>query len=153
MSREHCRVNTPRAPCVLHRAQCKHFAIVAGFRIRDMSFTAYMAVTYVQNRLHVCTGQAECIYRTAYMYVRNSRLQAMAALLLFMLQSRRLRFRIPMRSLIFSIYLILPNYLIHYRTGVYSASNRNYYQNIFLGVKRVRRVRLTASPPSVSQLS
>jgi hypothetical protein len=40
----------------------------------------------------------------------------------------------------FSIYLILPAVL---GSGVYSASNRNEYQKIFLGVKRGRRVRLT----------
>jgi hypothetical protein len=44
------------------------------------------------------------------------------------------------RSLVFSIYLILSTAL---GPGVYSASNRNEYQKIFLGVKGGWRVRLT----------
>jgi hypothetical protein len=37
--------------------------------------------------------------------------------------------------------------------GVHSASIRNEYQKIFLGVKRGRGVRMTTSPTSVSRLS
>jgi hypothetical protein len=62
-----------------------------------------------------------------------------------MLQAGRLRVRIPMRSLDFSIDLIEP----HYGPGVVSASNRNEYQGS-TGVKGGRRVMLTTSPPSVS---
>jgi hypothetical protein len=50
----------------------------------------------------------------------------------------------------FKIYLIL---LAALGPGVYSASNRNEYQKIFLGVKRGRRLRLTNLPPSVIRLS
>jgi hypothetical protein len=49
-----------------------------------------------------------------------------------------------------SIYLALLGTLDH---GFYSASNRNEYQNIFLGLKHGRCVRLTALLPSVSRLS
>jgi hypothetical protein len=50
----------------------------------------------------------------------------------------------------FSIYLILPAAL---SPGVYSASNRNEYQESSWGAKYGRCVELTTSPPSVSQLS
>jgi hypothetical protein len=49
----------------------------------------------------------------------------------------------------FSIYLFLP---AHYGPGVYSSSNRNEYQKMFLGLKRGLRIRLTL-PPSVSRFS
>jgi len=38
----------------------------------------------------------------------------------------------------------------HYNTGVDSASNRNEYQENFLGVKSGRCVRLTTLPPSLA---
>jgi hypothetical protein len=41
----------------------------------------------------------------------------------------------------------------HYGPGVYSASNRNGYQESLWGVKSGRRVRLTTLPPSVSRFS
>jgi hypothetical protein len=60
-----------------------------------------------------------------------------------MLHAGRSRVRIPMRSqTFFSVYLILPAALA---PGVYSTSNRNEYQHIFLGVKRGRRVGLTTA--------
>jgi hypothetical protein len=65
-----------------------------------------------------------------------------------MLQAGRSRIRVPMRW-IFSIDLLQP----HYGPGFDSASNRNEYQEDSWGVKRVRRVRLTTLPPSVSRLS
>jgi hypothetical protein len=49
----------------------------------------------------------------------------------------------------FSIYLIFP---AKHGPAVYSASNRNVYQNIFLGVRRGRSVRLTTSLPSVQKI-
>jgi hypothetical protein len=52
-----------------------------------------------------------------------------------------------------SVYLIFSAALC---PGVYSASNRNEYQKqkkFFWGVQRGLRIRLTTSPPSVSQLS
>jgi hypothetical protein len=71
-----------------------------------------------------------------------------------MLQTGRSRVRDPMRWMnFFSVYLIFPTIL---GLGVYSASNRNGYQeqrNKVIGVKRGRRVGLTTLPPSVSKLS
>jgi hypothetical protein len=66
-----------------------------------------------------------------------------------MLQTGRSLDRIPMRSLDFSIDLILP---AHYGPGVDWASNRNEYQESSWGVKDGRRVRLATLPPSVSRL-
>jgi hypothetical protein len=51
---------------------------------------------------------------------------------------------------IFSNYPILPAEL---GPAVHSASNINEYQKTFLGVKHDWRIRLTTSPPSISQLS
>jgi hypothetical protein len=56
-----------------------------------------------------------------------------------MLQAGRSRVRVPIRSLEF---FNSPN---SSSPGVYSASNRNVYQKIFLGVKCVRRVGLTTN--------
>jgi hypothetical protein len=64
-------------------------------------------------------------------------------------QAGRSRVRFPMRSMDFSIDLILP----HYGPGVGSASNRNEYQESSWGVKGGRGVGLKTSPPSVSRLS
>jgi hypothetical protein len=55
-----------------------------------------------------------------------------------------------MRSLDFSIYLILPAALWPW---IDSASNRNEYQESSWRVKDGWHIRLTISPPSVSQLS
>jgi hypothetical protein len=67
-----------------------------------------------------------------------------------MLQAGRLRVRFLMRSLDFSIYLILPTALC---LEVDSASNRNKYQESSWGVKGGQRVRLISSQLSVSRLS
>jgi hypothetical protein len=66
------------------------------------------------------------------------------------LQAGKSRVRIPWCSLIFFNYL---SFQPHCDPGVYSDSNRNEYQNIFLGAKRGRRIRLTTSPSSVTRLS
>jgi hypothetical protein len=66
-----------------------------------------------------------------------------------MLQGRRSWVRVPMRWILFLIYLILPASLW---PRVDSASNRNEYQKFSWGVKGGRRVRLNLQP-SVSRLS
>jgi hypothetical protein len=66
-----------------------------------------------------------------------------------MLQAGMSRVRIPMRSLDFSIDI---SFQPRYGPGVYSASNRNEYQEFSWGVKGGRFVGLTSSPPSVSRL-
>jgi hypothetical protein len=66
------------------------------------------------------------------------------------LQAGRLRVRFQIRLWDFSIDLIPQQ---HYDPRVYSASNRNEYQESSWGVKSGRRIRLTSSPPSVSRLS
>jgi hypothetical protein len=68
-----------------------------------------------------------------------------------MLQEGSSRVSVTIRSMNF---FILPNpSRWHHGPGVYSASNSNEYQKIFLGVKRSRRIRLITSLPSVRQLS
>jgi hypothetical protein len=62
------------------------------------------------------------------------------------LQAWTLRVRVPMRW-------NFSSFQPHYGPGVYSASNRNEYQEPSWGIKDGRRVRLTTLPPSVSWLS
>jgi hypothetical protein len=68
-----------------------------------------------------------------------------------MRQAGSSRIRFPMRPLTgFQFtYSVEP----HYGPGVYSASNSDEYQKMFLGSKVRPEVRLTNSPPSVSRLS
>jgi hypothetical protein len=68
-----------------------------------------------------------------------------------MLQAGRSRVRFPMKSMDFSIDLIIPAALRD--TGIDSASNRNEYKESCWGVKSNRCIRLTTSPPSMSRLS
>jgi hypothetical protein len=67
-----------------------------------------------------------------------------------MLQAVRSRVRVPMKSLDFSIYLILPASL---RPFGQLSLNRNEYQESSCVVEGGRRIRLIISPPSVSRLS
>jgi hypothetical protein len=67
-----------------------------------------------------------------------------------MLQAGRSQVQFPTRSLDFSIDLILPATL--WPWGRLSLQQK-WVPGIFLGVKDSRRIRLTASPPSVSRLS
>jgi hypothetical protein len=66
------------------------------------------------------------------------------------LQAGRSLVWFSIRSLDFSIYLILSAALWPW---VNSASNRNEHQESSWGIKSGQRIRLTTSPPSVSQLS
>jgi hypothetical protein len=63
-------------------------------------------------------------------------------------QTGRLRVRFPMVSLDFFIGI-----WSHSGPGVDSASNRNEYQEYFMGVKRGRCVGLTTLPPSCASTS
>jgi hypothetical protein len=64
-----------------------------------------------------------------------------------MLQAGRTRFRIPIRSLDFSVYLILPAVLWPWSLW------QKLVPGIYLAVKNGRRLKLTTSPISVSRLS
>jgi hypothetical protein len=67
-----------------------------------------------------------------------------------MIQARRSQVRFSMRSV--HVFQLKQSLQMHYGPGVDSASNINEYQESSCGAERVRRVRLTTSPPSVSRL-
>jgi hypothetical protein len=66
-----------------------------------------------------------------------------------MLQAGKSRDRVPMRWILSN----LPNPSSHYGPGVYSASNKNEYQESSWGVKGGLRVVLTTLPTSMRRLS
>jgi hypothetical protein len=65
------------------------------------------------------------------------------------LQAGRSRIRLPMRSLEFSVYLILPAALLSLGRPF---SSRNEYQESSWKVKARQRIKLTTLPPSVSRV-
>jgi len=55
---------------------------------------------------------------------------------------------VPVPAGVSGLFIDIKSFRSHYGPGADSASNRNEYQEYFLGVKRGRCVRLTTLPPS-----
>jgi hypothetical protein len=69
-----------------------------------------------------------------------------AQLLLYCVTNRKVAGSIP--AGVSGVFFDIKSFRLHYGPGVDSASNRNEYQEYFLGVKSGRCVRLTILPPS-----